>query len=57
MSSNNQQDKFQQAKDIKSQSIDGLRQLCESFANVRTVINDYTQGHETNTSASDLNQL
>ena len=33
---------FQQAKEIKSQSIEGLKQMCESFVNVRTTIESYT---------------
>lgn len=34
---------FQQARDIKSQSIEGLKQMCENFANVRQTIELYNQ--------------
>lgn len=34
---------FQQARDLKTQSIEGLKQLCDGFANVRVTIDMYNQ--------------
>lgn len=43
MDNNQKQTVFQQARDIKSQSIEGLKQMCENFANVRHTIEQYNQ--------------
>lgn len=43
---------FQQARDIKSQSIEGLKQMCENFANVRNTIEMYNYQHQEHPKAS-----
>ena len=36
---------YNQLRDIKGQSIDGLRQLCENMANARNIVDGYSQNY------------